>query len=108
MTTEDDLLTRVRAALHERNPREVRMFGGTSFMVDERMLLAVRKNEQILLRIDPTDQADLLVAGANPAVMGADRPMGPGWVTVDADHLQGDDLDRWIEHADRWHRNQGL
>lgn len=29
----------------------------------------------------------LNVPGAKPAVMGADRPMGPGWITVSRDGL---------------------
>lgn len=108
MTDRQELTERVREALRERNPREVRMFGGISFMVDERMVAAARGDESLLLRIDPAEH-DRLVAlpGAQPAVMGANRPMGPGWITVRADALDGDGLTRWLQSALAFHASQG-
>jgi hypothetical protein len=50
----DELDNRVRAALADRRPvREVRMFGGRCFMVDERLVVGVDKNGDLLVRADP-------------------------------------------------------
>jgi TfoX/Sxy family transcriptional regulator of competence genes len=85
----ETLAERVRAALpHGRPVREVSMFGGLSFMVDGSMVVAAGRDGDLLVRIDPARRDELLaVAGAEPAVMGADRPMGPGWIRVSADGL---------------------
>lgn len=100
MTTQPDLQERVRQALKEHNPREVTMFGGISFMVDERMVAACRRNHELLLRVDPTDRERLLSEpGAHPALTGAGRAMGAGWITVRADALEGDGLAAWLAHA---------
>ena len=101
MTAEREALAaRVRAALpHDRPLREVSMFGGLSFMVDDSMVVAVRRDGDLLVRIDPARHDELLdVAGARPAVMGTDRPMGAGWITVSADGLTTDEqLAFWID-----------
>ncbi len=101
MTAERDALAeRVRAALPQDRPvREVSMFGGVSFMVDGSMVVAARGDGRLLVRVDPARHAELLaVPGAGPAVMGTDRPMGPGWITVSPDGLGTDTrLAFWIQ-----------
>lgn len=85
MTAERDALAeRVRAALpDDRRVREVSMFGGLAFMVEDSMVVAAGRDGDLLVRIDPARSDELLnVPGARSAVMGADRPMGPGWITV--------------------------
>ncbi|GAA1387899.1 TfoX/Sxy family protein [Luteococcus peritonei] len=101
MTDQHDLVDRVRAALREHEPREVRMMGGISFMVDEQMLVAARSGGDLLVRIDPVRAAELLARpGVRPAVMGAARrPMGEGWISVDASALQNDGLSFWLAVA---------
>lgn len=101
-----DLAARVRAGLPAAGTvREVSMFGGLAFMLDERMVVSVDRDGGLLVRVDPDRSAELLaVPGARPAVMGADRPMGPGWITVEADGLVTDQqLTRWIEVALQHH-----
>jgi hypothetical protein len=91
MTAEREALAdRVRTALPQDRPvREVSMFGRLSFMVDDRMVVAVGRDGDLLVRIDPARNDELLtVPGAKPAVMGADRP-GTG-----LDHR----LSRWPHH----------
>ena len=100
-------MERVRRALQDREPREVRMFGGISFMVEDRMVVAARKNGALLLRIDPSSAADLLAQpGAHPALMGTDRPMGDGWISIDPESLDGSGLDTWLGHALAFHAAQ--
>ncbi|WP_447410563.1 TfoX/Sxy family protein, partial [Clostridium perfringens] len=51
----------IRAALRDRGAvREVQMFGGLSFLFDEKMIVAAQKNGDLLVRIDPTKSKDLL------------------------------------------------
>jgi len=94
------LADRVRAALpRDSKVREVSMFGGLSFMVDDSMVVAARRDGGLLVRIDPARNDELLrVPGAEPAVMGADRSMGPGWITVNHESLTTDEqLAFWIQ-----------
>lgn len=81
------------------------MFGGTAIMLEETMLVSVGRDGSLLVRVDPEDHAALLGrAAARPAVMGKDRPMGPGWLTVEARGLQSDDLlIGWLEIALAFH-----
>ncbi|WP_342372493.1 TfoX/Sxy family protein [Propioniciclava soli] len=103
MSPRDDLCARVRDALPAgRTVREVAMFGGRAFMVDEAMVVSVGRDGDLLVRIDPERHEELLTRpGAHPAVMGAsEQPMGPGWLRIDADGVARDaDLHGWIEIA---------
>jgi TfoX/Sxy family transcriptional regulator of competence genes len=101
------LAGRVRAALPpDQAVREVAMFGGLALMLDDRMVVSVHRDGSLLVRVDPGRSAELLaVAGARPAVMGTDRPMGPGWITVAADGLVTDrQLADWVAVALEHHR----
>ena len=96
------LADRIRAALpRDRAVREVSMFGGLSFMADDSLVAAARRNGDLLVRIDPARSDELLtLPGASPAVMGADRSMGPGWITVSQESLTTDrQLAFWMQVA---------
>ena len=101
MTAEREALaTRVRAALPSDRPvREISMFGGQSFMVDDSMVVAAGRRGDLLVRIDPARYDELLhLPGAEPAVMGVDRPMGPGWIRVSHEGLANEEqLASWIQ-----------
>lgn len=109
------LAERVRAALAQDLPvREVSMFGGLSFMVEGSMVVAAGREGDLLVRIDPARSDELLaVPGAKPAVMGTDRPMGPGWIAVSHDRLVANEqLAFWIDvglehHAARVSSSRG-
>lgn len=95
------IIERVREALGpDRTVREVSMFGGVSFMVDEELVVAARKAGDLLVRVEPDRHAELTaLPGAETARMGR-RTMGPGWVTVAPDALAGDEQLRfWIDVA---------
>ncbi len=110
MTAEREALAdRVRAVLPgDRAVREVSMFGGLSFMVDDSMVVACRDGG-LLVRIDPARHDELLgLPGAEPAVMGADRPMGPGWISVAPDGLATDEqLAFWVRVGLEFRAAQG-
>ncbi|MFD3448650.1 TfoX/Sxy family protein [Microbacteriaceae bacterium 4G12] len=95
---QNELAQRVREAITAHGSvREVRMFGGLSFLVDERLAVAAGRAGDLLVRTDPAEHDALLGQGGEPAFMGKDRPMGPGWLTVPADRIRGkDELARWI------------
>ena len=109
MAVDVELADRVRRALADRpSLREVRMFGGLAFMVDERMVVCVRSDRDLLVRAAP-ERADELLArpGARPAEMGAGRPMGRSWTSVSQDALTTDeDLRAWIDAALDFHRRE--
>ena len=94
----DSLASRVRAALASRqNVRERRMFGSVSFMVDERLAVAVARDGGLLVRVCPAGYDELIRQGGEPAYMGKNRPMGRGWLTVPNHRLQGEvELASWI------------
>jgi len=109
-----DLLDRVHALLPaDREVREVPMFGGVSVMLDDEIVVAAGKDGSLLVRVDPDLGPDLHTRdGAGPAVMGADREMGPGWVRVDASGLGTEErLAFWVgsalEHAERRRGSEG-
>ena len=95
----DALAQRLRNLLTSyQNVREVRMFGGLSFMVDERMAVAAGRNGDLLVRADPAMYGDLLKRGGEPAYMGKDRPMGPGWLSVPYERIQDNaELEYWLK-----------
>ncbi|MEU4622674.1 TfoX/Sxy family protein [Actinoplanes sp. NPDC023801] len=85
MAYDSETAGRVRAALAGRQVREVKMFGGLAFMVDERMVVCVSAGgSDLLVRVSPDSDAQHLERpGAARAEMGRDRSMGKGWITVD-------------------------
>ncbi|MGC4192055.1 MAG: TfoX/Sxy family protein [Thermomicrobiales bacterium] len=100
MTPMQDALTgRLRSALaDEPAVREMSMFGGRAFMVNEKMVVSAQKDGGLLVRVDPNRHADLLCqAGAAQAEMGAGRDMGPGWIAVSSAVLGDDEaLSSWV------------
>jgi TfoX/Sxy family transcriptional regulator of competence genes len=96
---QESLVSRIRLVLADRDDvREVRMFGGLSFMVDERMAVAAGREGDLLVRVDPAQHDELLRRGGVPATMGEDRPMGRGWLTVPSARLEDDaELASWVD-----------
>ncbi|GAA1126283.1 TfoX/Sxy family protein [Arthrobacter flavus] len=77
--------------------REIRMFGGISFMVNDRMAVAADRAGDLLVRTNPADYNEFLRRGAVPALMGQDKPMGRGWLTVPRHQLDDDaELAYWV------------
>lgn len=94
------LIDRVRTALPEDGTREIRMFGGVSFMVGGAMAVVVNGDKSVLVRVDPAVDATLLTRPhAFRAEMGAGRSMGPGWIRVDEAGLRDGALDAWLAAA---------
>lgn len=82
--------------------REVKMFGGLSFMVDEHLAVSANAEGHLMVRCDPDRVDDLLTReGATwPEMRG--KPMSRGWVVVQRDAVESDkDLESWINEATR-------
>lgn len=108
MTPEQlDLVVRLRALLaDEAVLREVSMFGGRSFMVNEKMIVSALKNGGLLVRVAADRHQELLNRpGAIQAEMGPGRDMGLGWIEVEAQAISGDTpLAEWVEIAMDYNR----
>lgn len=86
--------------------REVKMFGGLAFMVDDRMVVCVSGGGGALLVRVSREQDEKLIErpGAHRAEMGKGRSMGEGWITVDRDSVsKKKDLDFWMREALEFH-----
>ncbi|MGC4152645.1 MAG: TfoX/Sxy family protein [Propionicimonas sp.] len=93
------LIDRLRALLADEPVlREVSMFGGRSFMVNEKLIVSALKHGSLLVRVDAARHDELLHGqGAAQAEMGPGRDMGPGWIEVEADALGDDEkLSSWV------------
>lgn len=77
-TDRPPLADRIRAMLTAApSIRELKMFGGLSFMVNEKMVVSVLGHGGLLVRTDPERTRELVaLQGARPAEMGAGRSMG--------------------------------
>lgn len=99
MADNKELADRIREALaNKASVREVKMFGGLSFMVNESMVVSVRSDGDLLVRADPERAGELLRAkGARPAEMGVGRAMGNGWISVAEEAIATEEgFDFWI------------
>lgn len=82
----------------DQDVREMPMFGGLSFMVNDRMAVAARTNGDLLVRVGPAAYDELLQRGAMPAFMGTGRPMGRAWMSIPQEETEdAADLTFWVE-----------
>ena len=111
MAYDSETAERVRAALADRQVREVKMFGGLAFMVDERMVVCVSAGgSDLLVRVSPeSDAQHLKKSGAARAEMGKGRSMGEGWITVDKTALaEEEDFTYWMTAALSFHAQSSV
>ena len=82
------------------------MFGGRSFMANDRMIAHALKVGDLLVRVDPQRGGELTeLPGASRAEMGPGRIMGPGWISVSAAAITDDErLSFWIGAALEYNR----
>lgn len=108
MTPEQSaLVERLRALVTDESVvREVSMFGGRAFLVNEKMIVSALKDGGLLVRVDAERHDELLgCPGATQAEMGPGRDMGRGWIEVAADAIEGDErLASWVGRAMAFNR----
>ena len=97
MGIDDDLATRVRAALSDASPvREVKMFGGLGFMLDGN-IIAATSDRGFLVRVGEQGAAEALARpGAEPMIMNG-RTM-KGYVRIAAT-LDARSVKSWLRLA---------
>ncbi|SDT80905.1 TfoX/Sxy family protein [Actinoplanes derwentensis] len=100
MAYDRELADRIREALSGRAVREVAMFGGLTFMVNDKLTATANTQGDLMIRCDPVRVEELLERdGANWPVMRG-RKMSKGWIVVESDRLESDDiLTAWIQEA---------
>ncbi len=100
MASDPYLLERMRRILAEHSVvwTEKSMFGGDSFMVDDKMLIGTFKGG-IMARINP-DEAEILIQrdGAAPMMHGGRRMKGYIYLTDEA-YDRDEDLSFWMEEC---------
>ncbi len=75
------------------------MFGGTAFLRDGNLLVAVRK-DSLLVRLGPEQGAEALSESHVSEFMVGGRGTMKGWVVVSLEGVESDDLLKdWIQRA---------
>ena len=103
----DLLVARLRGLLADETAvREVSMFGGWAFMVNEKMAVHASKDGDLLVRIDVADDVKFSeVPGASPAEISPGRAMGAGWIRASAASVADDaQLRFWLDAALAYNR----
>ncbi|MDI6104205.1 TfoX/Sxy family protein [Actinoplanes sp. NEAU-A12] len=100
MAYDRELADRIREALSGLAVREVSMFGGLTFMVNDKITATANTQGDLMVRCDPARVGDLLERdGAEWPVMRG-RKMSKGWIVVNAGCVESDEvLTSWIREA---------
>ncbi|WP_188543652.1 TfoX/Sxy family protein [Rhodococcoides trifolii] len=103
MAYDDELVERVRDALsYQKRLRELKMFGGKGFIVNDTMACCVGVGrDALLVRVDSERDAEYLkIDGARRADLGDDQSTGEGWITVEDKAVATDEgLKFWVDAA---------
>lgn len=109
MAYDKGLAERIRDALAATpSVREVRMFGGLSFLARDSIVVSATRDGGLLVRADPERAPALLsITGAQPAKMGSGRAMRSGWINVAEATIASDEaLGFWIGVALEYNEKQ--
>lgn len=84
--------------------REVKMFGGLSFMVDGRIVAFASRSGDMMVRCPPEDEVRLLAEAGDTAQQARignrkQQQKTTGWITVRANALTEPVFDRWLDIA---------
>lgn len=107
MAYDRELADRIRDWLAPRQSvREVTMFGGLGFMINDKLTVFAHGGGGLWLRCAPSRVDELERKGAQAADMGNGRSMGVGWLQVSGDCLSTEEtlgfwLDTALEHNHR-------
>lgn len=100
MAFNEYLADRVRGALSGLNASyyEKKMFGGLTFMVDDKMCVGIIKDD-LMVRIDPDLQDEFLKEEGCRIMDFTKRPL-PGYLYVAPEGIDmDDDLEKWVQRA---------
>jgi TfoX/Sxy family transcriptional regulator of competence genes len=96
MAYDEELAEQMRELLADRDDVvEKKMFGGLAFLVGGNMAVAASGQGGLLVRCDPAESDDHIVAGAEPMIMRG-RPMA-GWLRISGHIVTSDsELTHWV------------
>ena len=100
MAYDEELADRIREIVaSERGVDEKRMFGGLAFLIGGNMAVSASSKGGLMVRVDPADAPDLVVAAhVEPMVMRGREMLG--WLRVDAKAVQSDaELLTWVSRG---------
>ena len=99
MAYDEALADRIRDSVEGTPVIEKKMFGGLAFLVGGNMSVAASGQGGLLVRVDPDETESLLnEPGAAEFEMGGRGAM-KGWLRVDADVLDDETLQRWVDRG---------
>ena len=115
MAYDETLAQRIRERLESiPSYREVKMFGGLSFMLDGHIVAFASRNGGMMVCCPPEDEARLLAeappgeAEATPIGNRNQRKKSQGWITVNAAALAREGVfDRWLDLAVDYNQRRG-
>jgi len=100
MAYDRDLADRVREALSGRSVREVTMFGGLAFMVNDKIAATANAEGDLMVRCDPARVETLLERDGAQWPLMRGRRMSKGWIVIEAERVESDEiLESWIQEA---------
>lgn len=100
------LADRIREALASHEVREVKMFGGLSFIVNDKILATANNHGDLMVRCDPDVVGDLLDRKAASWAGMKGRKMSKGWIRVKLEGYENDDdFKFWIDVALQHNQN---
>lgn len=103
MAHDPELAELIRVSLADRGVepvREVKMFGGLSFMVNDKLAISANTHGDLMIRCEPDRVDELLTrTGAQEAEMKG-RKMSRGWIRIQPEGYATEaDFDGWIDAA---------
>ena len=99
MAFDEELANRIRRLLGARETTEQKIFGGIAFMIGGNMAVAASSNGGIIVRVDPTESAEL-VATTSAQLMEMRGKTMASWLRVDAAAVADDAaLAPWVERG---------
>lgn len=103
MTYDQVLAEQIRTALEDLGAsevREVKMFGGLSFMVDDQLTVSASNQGDLLVRCDAEEVDELLGRPEATWAEMRNKKMSKGWIRVEAEATRDhDQLSFWVTKA---------
>src|SRR5213595_762447 len=96
MAYDEELAGRIRKRIGDATERK--MFGGLAFLVGGNMAVAASGQGGLLVRVDPAE-SDELVATTSAELMEMGGRTMSGWLRVDVEGADDDELAEWIDRG---------
>jgi TfoX/Sxy family transcriptional regulator of competence genes len=100
MAYDEELAARIRELLGDEPAiAEKKMFGGLAFLVNGNMAVAASGQGGLMVRVAPSESAELVDASRARLVEMRGRQM-PGWLRLDSDDVgTSDELEPWVSRG---------